>query len=304
MRLRTGCAMEIGFIGLGVMGQPMALNLARAGTPLIVWNRSPGRSAPLRAAGAEVAANPGEIFRQARIVILMLYDGAAIDSTLGRGTPSFATNVAGHVIVHMGTTSPDYSRQLEADIRAAGGAYVEAPVSGSLKPAEAGQLVAMLAGEAQAVEEIRPLLAPMCHRAFLCGAVPNALTMKIALNLFLIPLVTSLAETFHFARRHGLDVRQLQAILDAGPMASNVSRVKGAKLAAEDFSVQAAITDVLKNSRLTTAAARKTHIATPVLDACEALYREAVAQGLGEIDMAGVIRAIAARTDAAKPSSP
>ena len=296
--------MEIGFIGLGVMGQPMALNLARAGISLIVWNRSPSRSAPLRAAGAEVAANPGDVFRRVRIVILMLYDGAAIDSTLGRDTPSFVTNAAGHVIVHMGTTSPDYSQQLEADICAAGGAYVEAPVSGSLKPAEAGQLVAMLAGEAQAVEEIRPLLAPMCHQAFLCGAVPNALRMKIALNLFLIPLVTSLAETFHFARRHGLDVRQLQAILDAGPMASNVSRVKGAKLAAEDFSVQAAITDVLKNSRLTTDAARKTHIATPVLDACEALYREAVAQGLGEIDMAGVIRAIAARTVAAKPSSP
>ena len=290
--------MEIGFIGLGVMGQPMALNLARAGTPLIVWNRTADRSEALRAAGANIVASPAEIFRCARIVILMLYDGAAIDSVLGRGTPDFATNVAGHIIVHMGTTSPGYSRGLEADIRAQDGAYVEAPVSGSIKPAEAGQLVGMLAGEPEIVDEIRPLLGPMCRQTVLCGAVPNALLMKLAVNQFLIPMVTSLAESIHFAERHGLDTTQLLAVLDAGPMASSVSRVKAAKLVAGDFSVQAAITDVLKNSRLTTEAAREAGIASPLLDVCEALYSEAVAQGHGQSDMAAVIRAIEARTDA------
>jgi 3-hydroxyisobutyrate dehydrogenase len=288
--------MDIGFVGLGVMGQPMALNLARAGTPLIVWNRTADRSEPLRAAGAKIATNPAEIFQHARIVILMLYDGAAIDSVLGRGTPDFGANVAGRIIVHMGTTAPGYSRGLEADIHACGGAYVEAPVSGSVKPAEAGQLVAMLAGDPSAVAEIRPWLGPMCHQTFLCGPAPNALRMKLAVNMFLIPLVTSLAETFHFAERQGLDTRQLEAILNAGPMASNVSRIKGAKLAAGEFSVQAAITDVLKNSHLASEAAREKEIASPLLDVCETLYGEAVAQGLGEIDMAGVIRAIAARS--------
>lgn len=287
--------MEIGFIGLGHMGKPMALNLVRAGVKLVVWNRSAAGSDALAAAGASVAENVGGVFRRARIVFLMLYDGAAIDAVLARGTPDFASHAAGHVIVQMGTPAPDYSRGLEADIRAHGGAYVEAPVSGSLKPAEAGQLVGMLAGDQAVLEEIRPLLAPMCHQVFVCGAVPKALTMKIAINLFLIPLVTSLAETFHFAQRQGLDVHQLQAILDAGPMASNVSRVKAAKLAGGDLSVQAAVTDVLKNSRLTTSAARQANIATPVLDVCEALYREAVALGDGGLDMAGVIGAIAAR---------
>jgi 6-phosphogluconate dehydrogenase-like protein len=133
-RLEVEKPVDIGFIGLGVMGQPMALNLARAGTPLVVWNRSAGKSEPLRAAGARVATSPAEIFRQARLVILMLVDGSATDAVLGRGTPDFGANVARHTIVHMGTTSPDYSRGLEADIRAAGGSYVEAPVSGSRKP--------------------------------------------------------------------------------------------------------------------------------------------------------------------------
>ena len=289
--------MEIGFIGLGVMGQPMARNLVRAGTRLVVWNRSSAGREALAQAGATIAANPTEVFRQARIVILMLYDGPAIDAVLGRGTPEFARHVGGHVVVQMGTPSPEYSQALDRDIRAAGGAYVEAPVSGSVKPAEAGQLVAMQAGAPGIVDEVRPLLAPMCHQAFFCGPVPNALRMKLAVNMFLIPLVTSLAESFHFAQRQGLDPRQLEAILDAGPMASNVSRTKGAKLAAGDFSVQAAITDVLKNSQLASEAARKEGIASPVLDICEALYSEAVAQGLGGIDMAGVVRAIAARDD-------
>lgn len=288
--------MQIGFVGLGVMGKPMALNLVRAGFPLLVWNRSPAGCESLAAAGAQAAADVADLFRRTRIVFLMLYDGAAIDTVLGRATPRFAELVGDHIIVQMGTPAPDYSRALEADIRAHGGAYVEAPVSGSVKPAEAGQLVAMLAGAPGVVEEIRPWLGPMCHQTFFCGPAPNALRMKLAVNMFLIPLVTSLAETFHFAERQGLDPRQLEAILDAGPMASNVSRVKAAKLAAADFSVQAAITDVLKNSHLASEAARAGGIASPVLDICETLYREAVAQGLGGVDMAGVIRAIAARS--------
>src|SRR3954465_8047720 len=101
--------MEIGFIGLGVMGQAMAQNLRRAGTPLVVWNRSAEKCGPLRAAGASVVESAAEVFARARIVILMLADGAAIDSVLGRGTQRFAGTVADRLIVHMGTTSPDYS---------------------------------------------------------------------------------------------------------------------------------------------------------------------------------------------------
>ncbi len=288
--------MEIGFIGLGVMGQPMALNLARAGTPLTVWNRSVAGSESLRAAGAKVAGSVDKLFRQTRIVILMLADDAAIDAVLGRNTPAFTDKVAGHVIVHMGTTAPAYSRRLEADILAAGGRYVEAPVSGSVKPAEAGELVAMLAGAPESVEEVRNLLQPICRQTFPCGPVPNALLMKLAVNLFLIPMVTGLAEAFHFAERNRLDLRQLQAVLDAGPMASDVSRVKAAKLAGHDFSVQAAIPDVLKNSRLALEAARASGAAAPLIEVCEALYGEALAGGYAQSDMAAVIHAIAART--------
>jgi 3-hydroxyisobutyrate dehydrogenase len=288
--------MAVGFIGLGVMGQAMAGNLARAGTELVVWNRSPGRADPLRDAGARVATTPAEVFRLARVVLFMLADGAAVDAVLGRGTPAFTVNVAHHTIVHMGTTAPAWSRGLEADVRAAGGTYVEAPVSGSRQPAENGQLVAMLAGEPAAVAEVRPLLDPMCGQTFLCGPVPTALLMKLSVNLFLTTMVACLAETVQFAGRHGLDLAQLKAVLDASPMASPVSRAKSRQLVERDFAVQASIANVLENTRLITAEARRTGLASPLLEAGHALYAETLALGHADSDMAAVIRALEART--------
>ena len=285
-----------GFLGLGVMGQPMALNLARAGTDLVVWNRTPARTGPLRAAGAAVAATPAEVFARSRVVFLMMANGAATDAVLGRGTTQLEENVAGHVVVNMGTTSPGYSLGLEADVRAAGGVLVEAPVSGSRRPAEAGQLVAMLAGDPDGVAEVRALLGPMCHEAVACGPVPNGLLMKLSVNLFLITMVTGLAEAFHAADRHGIDLETFVAVLDAGPMASSVSRTKAAKLLAGDFDVQAAVADVLYNNQLIAEAARAAGTASPLLDACHSLFDETVALGHGQLDMAAVIRALEART--------
>lgn len=293
---------RVGFLGLGVMGRPMAVNLARhlAGqAPLAVWNRTAARCEAARDAGARVAATPGQVLRDSDVVFLMLADGAAVDAVLARGTDAFAGQVAGRTIVHMGTTSPGYSRALEADVLAAGGRYVEAPVSGSRVPAQDGQLVAMLAGNAQAVDTVRPLLAPMCRDAVDCGPVPDALLTKLSVNLFLITMVTGLTEAFHFADRHGLDRDRFLTVLDAGPMASAVSRMKAPKLRDRDFAVQAAALDVLKNNRLIAEAARDAGLASPLLDVCHALFDETVGLGHGGGDMVAVLHAIEARTERA-----
>ncbi|PXW17604.1 NAD(P)-dependent oxidoreductase [Paraburkholderia caballeronis] len=294
---------KTGFIGLGVMGTPMALNLARAGTPLVVWSRSKDSYDALRAAGAHAADELDDVFAQCRTVILMLASERANDDVLGRGTPAFAARMKDHTIVHMGTTSAEHSRALANDIEAAGGRYVEAPVSGSRKPAEAGQLVVMLAGEPEDVDAVRALVKPVYRDSFVCGAVPSALTMKLAVNLFLITMVTGLTEATHFAQRHGIDLALFAKVLNAGPMASDVSRIKIDKLATQDFNVQAAISDVLKNSRLVAEAARGVAIASPLLDVCFALYGETERLGHGHEDMVAVLRAIEARTAAVRDSA-
>lgn len=298
-----GDQVQVGFLGLGLMGGPMAGRLRQAGFSLVVWNRTPGRTAPLAAAGAEVAADPSEVFARAPVVLAMLATALAtaeaLDATTGRGTARFARDLAGRTLVHMGTTSPAYSRGLEADVRAAGGRYVEAPGSGSRGPAGTGELVVMLAGDPAAVATVRPLLAPLCRDAVDCGPVPDALVMKLAVNLFLITMVTGPTEAVHFADRHGLDLDRLRAVLDAGPMASSVSRAKVRKLLDGDLSPQAAAADVLTNNRLVADAARSAGVASPLLDACHALYGETVAGGHGGKDMVAVVRALEARTRAA-----
>jgi len=279
------------------MGEPMALNMARSGMSLVVWNRTPGKTSPLVAAGARVVDDPKDVFDDALIVVLMLATEEAIDAVLQRGTPAFAMLVKERTIVQMGTVSPEYSTLLERDIKAAQGRYVEAPVSGSKKPAEDGQLIAMLAGDPEAIKAIEPLLKPVCRQWIDCGPVPNALLMKLSVNLFLITMVTGLVEAFHFAERHTLDLDKFAAVLDAGPMASSVSRMKISKLVSNDFTLQAGITDVLKNNRLVAEEARRSKLASPLLDICHALYGETQALGLAYSDMIAVIRAIEARTN-------
>jgi len=294
----------IGFVGLGAMGEPMALNLVKSAIPLIVWNRSAVKARPLGEAGAEVARSSDEVFARAETIILMLGGATVTDAVLRRSDTDLADRIRGKTIVHMGTTSPAFSLALEKDIRAAGGAYVESPVSGSRVPAQSGQLVAMLAGEPSVVDRTRPLLAPMCREAIYCGPVPSALQMKLAVNAFLLPLVTALAESMHFAERHDLNVQQLVSILDAGPMASVVSRAKAAKLASREFTVQASVANAFENCRLTAEAAHQTGISSPLIDVCHALYGEALQLGLAELDMVAVLAAFEQRTQQHVQDSP
>jgi len=290
------CQETIGFIGLGVMGQPMALNLAKAGTRLIVWNRSSAAGQPLAAAGATVAESVEGVFAGARIVVCMLVNERALDSVLKRGTDNFTALVRDHLVISMGSNSPDYSRALAADIQAAGGRYVEAPVSGSRKPAEAGQLVSLLGGCPEDIAEVQPYLAPMCRQTVVCGPVGNALLMKLTVNLFLNTMLAGLAEAVHFADSHGLDLAVLREAINSGPMGCDFTRVKMPKFIDRDFTVQAATEDAFNSTRLIADAARAAGLASPMLDLASELYGESVALGNARMDMATVIQAIEARS--------
>lgn len=284
---------RIGFIGLGRMGEPMAGRLVDAGVPLTVWTRSPSKLDRLSARGATPATSAADLFDRCDVVILMLTDGPATDAVLGRTADGFAVPVAGRTLVNMGTVSADYARGLHDQVVACGGWYVEAPVSGSRVPAERGELVVMLAGDPDAVAEVEQLLGPMTAATFRCGAVPSGTEMKLAVNVFLIGLVTALAESFHFAEQRGLDLATWGAIVDAGQMSSPISRVKVAKLLEDDRAPQAAISDVLYNNRLILEAAEGA-FPMPLLSLCAELLGDTETLGRGGEDMIAVIEAIQA----------
>jgi 3-hydroxyisobutyrate dehydrogenase len=275
----------IGFLGLGHMGEPMAGRLVDHGLDLTVWNRTVATAERLATRGARLAATPAEVFAGCDVVVLMLANDRVIDAVLGRTERGFGVEVTDRTVVNMGTVSPLYSAGLGRDLESHGATYVEAPVSGSRVPAQRGELVAMLAGPSAALDGVEPLLAPLTAATFRCGAVPRALETKLAVNVFLIALVGALAESAAFAERAGLELGLLQRILDAGPMASAVSRGKLAKLLEDDLSAQAAVSDVHYNCRLILEAGQRAGADLPLLSACAELLSRAEDQGLGGADM-------------------
>lgn len=281
-----------GFIGLGLMGQPMAINLARSSIPLKVWNRTREKLEPVIAAGAVPLREVDEVFSECGSIFLMLSSSAAIDAVLGRGDDRFRRRVSGKLIINTGTVRPEYSADLAAEVQAAGGHYVEAPVSGSRQQAEERRLVAMVAGEPEAVARARALLRGTCKATFDCGPVPNALRMKLAVNLFMIVMVTGLVEAFHFAECAGIDVMALRDILAASPMTSNVSEVKSRKLIAKDWRPQAALADVLNNIHLIGEATAAAGARSALLRTCRDLYASALDLNLGALDMVALSEAL------------
>lgn len=287
---------SVGFIGLGLMGTPIALNLARSGTPLLVWNRTHERVPPLVEAGADAAADVDAVFRRCDTVLTMLVDEKATDEVLSRGTARFGALVAGRTLVSLGTTSPAYAERLAADVAAAGGRFVEAPVAGSRIPAENGQLVAMLGGDAEAVGEVMPLLAPACRAMLRCGGPGAGLRMKLAVNLYLTTTMAALAEATHFAAAGGLDVGTFSEAIGLGQTASDLTRVKLPKLTSRDFSPQAAVSDAHTNTRLVLDEATAAGIATPMLAQASALFAETIELGAARDDMSAVVRALERRS--------
>ncbi|RQP09006.1 MAG: NAD(P)-dependent oxidoreductase [Microbacteriaceae bacterium] len=286
--------MSVGFAGLGIMGVPMATRLLDAGTRLTVWSRRAEACAPLVERGAALAPDPDALFAACETVVLMLRDEGATDAVLGRGTDAFARRVAGHRVIVTGTNSPSYSAALAAEVRDAGGAYIEAPVSGSRVPAERGELVVMLAGEdPDALDAAEELLAPLAKDVVRCGGAPAALRTKIAVNHYMMAMVAALAEALTAARTAGVDVASVVRVLEASPMDSPIGRVKAAKLVAGDEAPQAAIADVVKNCRLVLDEVRAAGATTPIIDLVSSLYEATAASGLGDRDMVAIARMFA-----------
>jgi 3-hydroxyisobutyrate dehydrogenase len=208
----------------------------------------------------------------------------------------FSQLVGGHTLINMATVSPGYSVALAKEVAAAGGQYVEAPVSGSRKPAEAGELIGMLAGDTSALPRVADLLKPMCRETVVCGSIPSALWMKLAVNLYMIIMITGLAEAVNLAGHRGLDIPAMARILQLGPMSSSLLKTKLQKLIAGDQTPQATIHNVLDNVHLISAMTRDTGVSAPLLDVCHELYSETNAGALCSADMIAVLHTFNSRS--------
>ncbi|EAW13623.1 NAD(P)-dependent oxidoreductase [Aspergillus clavatus NRRL 1] len=276
--------MRVGFMGLGAMGTPMALNLSRR-FPIAVWNRSPSKYPLLRQAGAIVAETPQELAEKTDVVFTMLFDENAYQSILNE---DFWKALRGKTLVNSSSVSVEFSHYLAGEARKAGAQFIEMPVSGSKVPAEQGQLIGMLAGDFDTAQQVKSIVEPMTKDAIYCGNIGMGLKTKYAVNVFLITMTAGLAESMALAKAQGLDIAAFGQVLDAGPMASAYSKMKIDKMVRQDYSPQATLEDCYNLTQLIVSASEEANAQTPLIQLCGSLYRRAIAQGHGKDDMIAV----------------
>ncbi|KAL2811421.1 putative NAD binding NADP oxidoreductase coenzyme F420-dependent [Aspergillus granulosus] len=282
--------MRLGFIGFGVMGVPMARNLAR-NFPLTVWNRSPSKHALLKETGAQFAISetPAKVIAQSDITFVMLFNASAIESILA---PDFFHALRDKTLVNSSSIPVEFNEALAWRVRVAGGDFLEMPVSGSRVPAEQGQLVGLMAGDSQVADRIRPFVRPLTRSAVYCGPIGSGLKAKYAVNTLLITLTVGLSESVNLARAQDLDLKAFEQVLEACPMASAYSKLKAAKVRDEDWSAQASLKDCYNSTQLIESAAAAAGTRSPLMQLCGKLYKEAIETGLGEEDMISIAKTV------------
>ncbi len=277
-------AKSVAVLGTGIMGSAMARNLVRAGLRTIVWDRSQQASAPLADAGAIVAGSAAEAARDAGVVITMLPTAAAVQSVM------FADGVAqqladGAVWAQMGTIGvaattglADRLAQLRPDAL-----FVDAPVSGSKGPAEAGELLILASGPAAAEAPLAPAFAAIGRKTVWLGAAGQGSRMKLVVNSYLCFLVEGVAEALELAAHLGIDATALDSVIEGGPLDAPLADAKLHKMARGDFAPEFPLEWALKDVDLAIEAADGAGL--PLLEALSRQWRSAVDAGHGREDI-------------------
>jgi 3-hydroxyisobutyrate dehydrogenase len=276
----------VAVLGTGIMGSAMTRNLVAAGLRTTVWDRSPEATAPLAAVGALVAASPQDAIADARVVITMLPTADAVTSVMSaQGLPAFPR---GTVWAQMGTIGveataglDDMVRQRRPDVL-----FVDAPVSGSKGPAEAGQLLILASGPAAAEAIVAPAFSAIGRKTVWLGQAGQGSRMKLVVNAYLSFLIEGVAEALELGSQLGIDPAGLDAVIEGGPLDAPLAGAKLHKITRGDFTPEFPLEWALKDVDLAIAAAGGTRL--PMLEALSRQWRLAVEAGYGRDDISAV----------------
>ncbi|HEY4286874.1 MAG TPA: NAD(P)-dependent oxidoreductase [Puia sp.] len=288
---------RIGWIGLGNMGLPMVKNLLRAGFEVIVYNRTAGKAAPLKELGASLAGSPRELWAKADKVITMVADDAALKQVhdgpdgLLAGVGVLGAAASGRVVIDMSTVSPATTRELAAKLAAKGVDYLDAPVSGSVKPAELGQLVILVGGKKAVYESARPVFEKLGKASFYLGEQGSGNNAKLAINLFLSFTMQGLAEAVNFAREKGVAPAEMMAVINESAVSSAFAKLKTPNFVNDQYPAAFALKLMAKDLRLV----KEQGMHSPGGLVVEESFRQATAEGLGEEDLSAIIKFIAGK---------
>ena len=280
----------IGFIGLGVMGKPMAKNLIKAGHRLVVHNRSRGAVDEVVAAGATAAASPAEVAKAATVVITMLPDTPDVELVLTGPKGVLSTLQSGAVVVDMSSISPETTKRLAAAVADKGGSMLDAPVSGGEIGAINASLSIMVGGDDNAFARVRPMFEAMgnAERIIHIGPSGAGQVCKVCNQIAIGGALAGVSEAFALAKKAGVDAARVRQALLGGFAASRVLEVHGERMLTGNYKPGFRTKLYQKDLRLASEAASANGVAMPGTAVLTQLVNALVAKGSGDLDYAAV----------------
>ncbi len=277
--------MRVAFLGLGIMGRPMAANLVKAGHEVSTWNRSSGKEVE----GARAAASPAEAARGAEVVWMCVSDTAAVEQVLFGPEGVESALEPGAVVVDSSTISPSATLRYAERLKQKGADYVDAPVTGSKIGAESGQLIFIVGGAESTVDRLRPLFAAMGKLMVRVGETGKGQSAKLAMNLMIAVTYEGFAEALTLATKLGVNMERLLELVNASMVRSGVVEYKAPFVLKRDFTPNFPLRLMHKDIHLMLDAAREMRIKLPALETVEEIYEIAADEGQGDLDYAATL---------------
>jgi len=277
--------MRVAFLGMGIMGRPMAANLVKAGHEVTIWNRTPGKDVE----GARTASSPSDAARGVEVVWMCVSDTKAVENVLfGPGGVEEAL-ADGMTIADSSTISPSATLRFAERVKARGVAYVDTPVTGSKIAAEGGSLIFMAGGDEAALAHLDPLFKAMGKQVFHMGETSKGQATKLAMNLQIALIYEGFAEALTLATKLGVDIARLMPLVQASMVRSGVVDYKAPFVLKRDFSPNFPLRLMLKDIRLALDAAKESRVRLPGLEAVEEVYDLAAEEGHQDLDYAATL---------------
>jgi 2-hydroxy-3-oxopropionate reductase len=271
----------IGFVGLGIMGLPMAGHILDAGYPLTVYNRTRSKAEELGARGAKIADSPAEVAGASTVIITIVSDSPDVEEVVA-GPQGVMDRIAeDSVVIDMSTISPQVERQLDEQLRAKGCTLVDAPVSGGDVGARNATLAIMAGGDKAAFDRVRPILEVMGKTITYCGPVGNGQLTKLSNQILVSVTLLGVSEAITFANKNGLDAHVMIEAVKGGAAGSWQLSNLGPKIVDRDFAPGFMVDLIQKDLRLVLESGAAGKAALPGTSLVNQLFRMAEAQGDG-----------------------
>ena len=280
---------EVGFIGLGIMGTPMALNLVKAGYSLTVYNRTASKAELLKKAGAKVARTAGEAVKNAEFIVSIVSDSNAMEEVVYGKGGGLETLRSGAVWIDSSTISPIVSVKLARLMKQKGAGLLDAPVTGSKHGAEKGELLFMIGGEDETLKKALPLIDLMGKKYIHLGGNGKGLSCKVSMNAILATQLLIFCEAILVAKRAGVDPKLFLDVMQGSFARSNLVDFKAPFIFKGDFGPLFPLGLMHKDIGLALENAYVHNIPMPTAAVVKEIYGIAKAQGKGALDFAAVI---------------